>query len=591
MKSRTAGTETFASHDGSPLFYRHWPALGRRARGGIVLLHRGHEHSGRLAHVAHELGLPEFDVFAWDARGHGRSAGRGRAPAGAGAMVRDLQCFIEHIGRSHGHQADAIVIVGQSMGALLAAAWVHDYAPGLRGLVLAAPAFRIDLKVPFALPALKAWQKLRGEFPVTSFVRGRHLTRDPHRAAAYDNDPLVVRPISSRLLIGVHELGARIVADAAAITVPTQLLVSGSDPVVRAAPQHRFFDSLGATVKERHILPGFRHDALSERDREPVMEAVRAFILARFGEAPHRPQLLDADKRGFTFDEAAELARPLPIFSLRGLYWRARRAALAFAGLLSRGIALGHARGFDSGATLDYVYRNRPQGRGLLGRAIDRAYLDAVGWKGIRRRKVHVEEMIGTAMRAVKTRGRPARILDIAAGHGRYVLDAVAGDGPAPDALILRDWDEWNVAAGNRLIAERGLSGIADFSRGDAFDTAALAAISPQPTIGVVSGLYELFPDNGPVGDSLRGLAAAIPPGGYLVYTGQPWHPQIELIARCLTSHRDGASWVMRRRTQAELDQLVAAAGFTKIDQRVDEWGIFTVSLARRNAGDRAGVS
>jgi hypothetical protein len=56
----------------------------------------------------------------------------------------------------------------------------------------------------------------------------------------------------------------------------------------------------------------------------------------------------------------------------------------------------------------------------------------------------------------------------------------------------------------------------------------------------------------------------------------------LELIARALTSHRQGQAWVMRRRTQAEMDQLVEQAGFRKIDQRVDEWGIFTVSLAVR---------
>jgi hypothetical protein len=38
----------------------------------------------------------------------------------------------------------------------------------------------------------------------------------------------------------------------------------------------------------------------------------------------------------------------------------------------------------------------------------------------------------------------------------------------------------------------------------------------------------------------------------------------------------------MRRRTQAEMDQLTAHAGFRKIAQRIDEWGIFTVSLAIR---------
>nr|WP_282877018.1 class I SAM-dependent methyltransferase family protein [Pseudomonas peli] len=58
------------------------------------------------------------------------------------------------------------------------------------------------------------------------------------------------------------------------------------------------------------------------------------------------------------------------------------------------------------------------------------------------------------------------------------------------------------------------------------------------PTLAVVSGLYELFPSNQLVGNSLAGLADAVEDGGYLVYTGQPWHPQLEMIARALTSHR-----------------------------------------------------
>ena len=109
-----------------------------------------------------------------------------------------------------------------------------------------------------------------------------------------------------------------------------------------------------------------------------------------------------------------------------------------------------------------------------------------------------------------------------------------------------------------------------------------MASITPRPTLAIVSGLYELFPDNAPVMASLCGVARAVESGGRLIYTGQPWHPQLELIARTLTSHRGGQAWVMRRRTQAELDQLVAAAGFEKMEQWTDEWGIFTVSLAAR---------
>jgi hypothetical protein len=176
-------------------------------------------------------------------------------------------------------------------------------------------------------------------------------------------------------------------------------------------------------------------------------------------------------------------------------------------------------------------------------------------------------------------------ILDIAAGHGRYILEALQGVEPLPESILLRDYSELNVRDGQALIEAKGLGQIARFVKGDAFDRADLAAVEPRPSLAVVSGLYELFGDNQLVGNSLAGLAAAVPPGGYLVYTGQPWHPQLELIARALTSHRDGQPWVMRRRSQAEMDQLVAAAGFRKLEQRIDEWGIFSVSLAQRVDG------
>ncbi len=174
------------------------------------------------------------------------------------------------------------------------------------------------------------------------------------------------------------------------------------------------------------------------------------------------------------------------------------------------------------------------------------------------------------------------RIVDIAAGHGRYVLEALEHNVNQADQVLLRDYSEINVRQGEALIRRKGMGGVARFEKGDAFDRQSLAGIRPRSTLGVVSGLYELFPDNAIVRDSLAGLAANIQPGGYLIYTGQPWHPQLEMIARTLSSHRDGKPWIMRRRTQAEMDQLVKAAGFRKLDQLTDDWGIFTVSMAQR---------
>lgn len=582
--ARPVEEKTFRTHDGVDLFYRYWPAATPAPRGAVIIFHRGHEHSGRMAHLPDELDLPNFAMFAWDARGHGRSPGdRGFSPS-LGTSVRDVQTFIDHIAATYGIAEEDMAVLAQSVGAVLIATWAHDYAPKIRAMVLASPAFKVKLYVPFARQGLALQQKFRGNFYVNSYVKAHYLTHDPVRIASFNSDPLITRPISVNILLALYEAVERVVADARAITIPTQLLISGADWVVHHGPQHRFYERLGTPIKERHVLPGFYHDTFGELGRSVPIDRARAFIQARFAEPWSRPSLLDADKMSYTRDEADALASPLPSLSPRGLYWATMRANMRLGGTLSAGIELGHRTGFDSGSTLDYVYRNQPQGKGTLGRMIDKNYLESIGWRGIRQRKIHVEELQRDAMQRLRDKGAPVRVMDIAAGHGRYDLEALQGSPVKPDSILLRDYSDINVEAGSKLIQEKGLGDIARFVKGDAFDRDSLAAVEPKPTLGTVSGLYELFPDNDMIRRSLSGLASAIAPGGYLVYTGQPWHPQLELIARALTSHRQGQAWVMRRRTQAEMDQLVAAAGFRKISQRIDEWGIFTVSLAERIA-------
>ncbi|VTU40579.1 monoglyceride lipase [Variovorax sp. PBS-H4] len=580
--TRVPEEQRFQTHDGVSLFYRHWPAIGGTRRGAVVLFHRGHEHGARMAHLVDELALPDFDFFAWDARGHGRSPGeRGFSP-GFATSVRDVQTFIEHIGTAHGVPPEDIHVIAQSVGAVLVATWAHDYAPKVRGLTLASPAFRVKLYVPFARSGLALMHKLRGLFFVNSYVKAKLLTHDPARIASYESDPLISRPIAVNILLGLYEAAERVVADAQAITLPTQLLISGADWVVHHQPQHDFFERLGSGVKRKLELPGFFHDTLGEKDRGPAVTAIRDFVLELFDRPPPPVDLRAAHLSGATADESRALAAPLPALSPRGAYWALTRASLRFGGLLSSGVRLGHDTGFDSGSTLDYVYRNQAQGAGPLGRRIDRTYLDSIGWRGIRQRKLHVEELLRKAMNMLAEQQREVRVMDIAAGHGRYVLDAVLASPVKASSILLRDYSDINVRDGRALIAEKALQASAQFVQADAFDRASLASVTPRPTLAAVSGLYELFPDNDMVSRSLAGVGDAVEDGGYLVYTGQPWHPQLEMIARALTSHRQGQAWVMRRRTQAEMDQLVEAAGFRKIDQRIDEWGIFTVSLAVR---------
>ncbi|WP_288064761.1 bifunctional alpha/beta hydrolase/class I SAM-dependent methyltransferase [Rodentibacter caecimuris] len=570
----------FKTADNTELFYRYRPAKNGSQDKAIVLFHRGHEHSGRIMFVADELGFDDFAYFAWDARGHGNSPGeRGDSPSFA-TSVSDIQAFMQHIEREYQITPENICVIAQSVGAVLVSAWLHDYAPKIRCAVLASPAFKVKLYVPFARTGLALWSKLRGNFFVNSYVKAHYLTHNKARQNSFNQDPLITCAISARILLGLYEAADRVVADAQAITTPIQLFISGADWVVHHKPQHDFYNHLGCRIKERYVMNGFYHDTLGEENNHLVFTPMRRFIRARFDEPVQRVDCTQAHIASPSRVEADVLATPLSPYSIRGLFWAGYRALMKLGARWSEGLRIGKETGYDSGSTLDYVYQNQPQGSNAFGRLVDKNYLNAIGWRGIRQRKANIAKAISLAMQKLREAGKPVHVLDIASGHGRYVLDALTAQNQ-PDSVRLRDYSPINVEAGRQLIAERGLQDIATFNEVNAFDPTNYQDLSPRPTLGIVSGLHELFADNDLIMHSLNGFGEAIEQGGYLIYTGQPWHPQLELIARCLTSHKDGSpNWVMRRRSQQEMDQLVEQAGFQKIHQWIDEDGIFTVTLA-----------
>jgi SAM-dependent methyltransferase len=262
------------------------------------------------------------------------------------------------------------------------------------------------------------------------------------------------------------------------------------------------------------------------------------------------------------------------------LRWRMMRRMVRLGGVFSRGMRIGASTGFDSGESLDYVYANRAAGLTPIGKMIDRNYLNAIGWRGIRVRRRNLEALLREAIDRTIEAGRPVHVLDVAAGAGRYVLEIMHELEGKNVSAELRDYRQANLDAAQSLAKSLGIERVS-FKLADAFDREQLASAMPRPSIAIVSGLYELFPDNCAIRRSLAGIADAVVDDGFLIYTCQPWHPQVEFIARTLVN-REGKPWVMRRRSQGEMDALVEAAGFEKLDQMMDRWGIFTVALARR---------
>ena len=349
--------------------------------------------------------------------------------------------------------------------------------------------------------------------------------------------------------------------------------------MVRRGIQEKFFDRLSSEDKTLEVLDGFYHSTFWEKDRAKVIHQSAEFLRSKFAE-PARTLSSDQLAVG-SHDKYESLQKPGSLISR--LWFGMQYWSLNTIGRLSRGVQIGWESGFDSGQSLDHVYRNRSQGITPLGRLVDYFYLKSIGWTGIRQRKVNMESLLDDAIaEAVKEFG-DVTILDIAAGPGRYVLETLKRNYNLPLRAVLCDRDPGGIAEGRILAEELGLEDRVEFRESDAFDPEKIRAAvdGKKIQIAIVSGLYELFPDNAPLRESLQGLESVLEPGGWLLYTDQPWHPQQEMIARVLPN-RDGDPWVMRCRSQAEMDALVREAGMSREELRIDRWGIFSVALAKK---------
>ncbi|MDP1976719.1 bifunctional alpha/beta hydrolase/class I SAM-dependent methyltransferase [Undibacterium sp.] len=578
----------FDSHDSTRLFYRVWQPLAIPAgqpQKALIFLHRGHEHSGRIGPLVEQFGFTQDWAFAWDARGHGNSPGeRGDAPDFQ-TMVRDFDSFINHIQHSYGIAKENMLIVANSVGAVIAATWLHDYAPRVRGVIMAAAAFDINLYVPLAKPALRFATCFKPDLFVTSYIRSSMLTHSAEQAKAYDADPLITKNISARVLLDLADTAKRVVQDAQAIDAPVLMLVADKDYVVKQAPQKQFFETISSTLK-RYVLIENCHHAIFYESESQVQQAIQAakdFIVECYAkELLPLPHYFKADTLSQSARQYQALQQGKLGGALENAFYEMQKFMLGHLGRLSNGMTIGLQHGFDSGASLDYVYRNQAGGRLFIGGMIDRGYLDAIGWRGIRQRKAQMQQTLSDLIQQYPA-DQPVRILDIAAGGGRYVLETIKRFQSRDIEISLRDFDQANLDQAKQLAERLQLKNKISYQCRDAFAATSYPAEEDAYDIVIVSGLYELFSDNVLVLASLRGIQQQLKIGGHLVYTGQPWHPQLLMIAKTLNSHR-GQSWQMRPRPQAEMDALVASIGCKKIATQLGIAGIFTVSVAQRDA-------
>lgn len=271
---------TFTASDGENLAVQDWP-LGDavRPRAAVLVVHGLGEHAGRYDTLARLLNAWGFMVRGYDHYGHGQSGGvRGALPQ-EHRLLDDLADLVETMRNRHPDLP--LVLVGHSLGGLVAAGFVARGIIPVDGLVLSSPALATRLS-PLQKLLISVVPRLAPNLTVGNGLDPAFLSHDPEVVAAYRADPLVHDRISGRLAGFIADEGALVRSCAARWLVPTLLLYAGADRLVDPAGSRGFAQAAPRDVVSAHCFDGLYHELFNELQSQPVFIALRQWLDARF---------------------------------------------------------------------------------------------------------------------------------------------------------------------------------------------------------------------------------------------------------------------------------------------------------------------
>lgn len=259
------------SPDGGAQLVRVWDPAGP-IKADIVLVHGLGEHSGRYARTGSLLAEAGYRVKSFDLLGFGASSG-GRGDIARWSLFLDQ---VEGVLRSMKTEGRPVILMGHSLGGLIALDYALAERPHPDLLILSAP----------ALGGGKGWQRslapiLARLFPtllVPSRITGDQLSRDPRVGEAYFGDPLVLTKTSARLGASIFSTQDRLLAALKGLTIPTLVTHGGQDYLVPTASSETLTQVPGLV---RRVFPDLRHETMNEPEGPEVVAEIIDWIASK----------------------------------------------------------------------------------------------------------------------------------------------------------------------------------------------------------------------------------------------------------------------------------------------------------------------
>lgn len=235
----------------------------------VALVAHGYaEHAGRYAHVAERLVAEGATVYAPDFEGHGHSEGER-------ALFEALDDLVDELASVYAaarleHPGMRVVLIGHSLGGLIATRFVQRDKPELAGLVLSGPFIGGNPQVE----ALLSMDPMP-EIPIDPGI----LSRDPAVGQAYASDELVYHgPFHRQTLEATFAAVREVGAGPGFGDVPTLWIHGEGDVLSPLAGVQEVVHRLCGSNFEEHIYPGAQHEVLNEINKEQVLTDVVQFL-------------------------------------------------------------------------------------------------------------------------------------------------------------------------------------------------------------------------------------------------------------------------------------------------------------------------
>ncbi|MBE1159462.1 alpha/beta hydrolase [Dyella acidiphila] len=259
--------------DGQSLYVRDWPHPAAHA--AVLIVHGLGEHSGRYEQLAQWFLARGHAVRSYDQRGHGHTSGQRAALRHGDDLLRDLAVVYHEYAIQQGRPP---LLLGHSMGGAVALRAVLDGRVAPPALVLSSPALR-TFEAPWLRRLAAVLARVLPNLPLRSGLALDGLSHDPQVIEDYRNDPLCGGAITPRMADFIFRAGATSIADAWRLSVPTLLLVAGSDKLVDPSGSRAFADGAWATKQlTSRFFDTLFHELFNET------ETGRHQVLARLAE-------------------------------------------------------------------------------------------------------------------------------------------------------------------------------------------------------------------------------------------------------------------------------------------------------------------